>query len=158
MIVVRNAREGRVASGPEGLWPAERLLLTAIRVWARLRVDGRGPHDTVRAGLELVASQRSAALFIAFMDRYERACLKPLEVHCPCCPGYSADEQRLVLACGVGPVAGDIARRLLQPLVSDAAPLLAIGRGLNASLAADGLELPVRLADEPRERETRVLH
>ncbi|MCC7268204.1 MAG: hypothetical protein IT546_12840 [Caulobacteraceae bacterium] len=158
MIVAHNPGADPAATGPDGLWPAERLLLTGIRVWGRLRVEGRCPHETVRAGLELVASPRSAALFVAFMDRYERACLKPLEVHCPCCPGYSADEQRLVLACGVGPVAGDIARRLLQPLVSDAAPLLAIGRSLNASLAADGLELPVRLADEPAEREARVLH
>ena len=158
MIVARADHAEPVATGPDGLWPAERLLLAGIRVWGRLRVDGRRPHDTVRAGIELVASQRTAALFVAFMDRYERACLKSLEVHCPCCPGYSADEQRLVLACGVGPVAEDVARRLLQPLVSDSAPLLAIGRSLNASLAADGLELPVRLADEPFERETRVLH
>lgn len=145
-------------SGPDGLWPAERLLLTGIRVWGRLRVEGARPHEAVRSGLELVASPRTAALFTAFMDRFERACLKPLEVHRPCCPGYSADEQRLVLACGVGPVAQDLAWRLLQPLVNDAAPLLAIGRSLNASLAADGLELPARLADEPADAETRVLH
>jgi hypothetical protein len=134
--------------GPERLRPAERLLLAGLRTWARARVDGAAPHGYVQAGFASIASPRTAALFTAFMDRLERHCRRPLEVHLPCCPAYSADEQRLVLACGVCRVAEDIAERLLRPLIDDPIPLLALSRGLNASLASDGFDLPVRLLDK----------
>lgn len=147
-----------VSVGPERLRPAERLLLAGLRTWARARVDGAAPHGFVRAGFASVASPRTAALFTAFMDRLERHCLRPLEVHFPCCSAYSADEQRLVLACGVCRVAGDIAEQLLRPLVDDPIPLLALSRSLNASLASEGLDLPVRLLDEVATQPDHTLH
>ena len=158
MGVILPHAAATVTRAPPVLQPGERLLLASLRGWAGARVAGEAPHAPIRAGLARATSPRTAALFVALMDSLEAGCLRPLEIHRACCPGYSTDEQRLVLACGICPVADDIAAALLRPLVADAAPMLVLARSLNAALATDGFDLPVRLLDEVAEASTQTLH
>jgi hypothetical protein len=135
--------------GPPGLAKGERLLLAGLRVWGRLRVDGRTPHAVVRPALATVTSNRTAALFTTLMDCLEQRGVRPLALHTPGCLGYGVDEQRFVLACGVAPVDFDVALRLMRPMTDDPQAFVVLARAVNAALAADGLGLPVRLFDEP---------
>jgi hypothetical protein len=50
-------------------------------------------------------------------------------------------------AAGEQPQAMDVGARLIAPVVFDARPVMALGRALNAGLAAVGLPLPARLID-----------
>ena len=129
------------------LSPAERLLLASLRGWAGLRAAGRRPDDEIGLLLTQKASGRTCALFVAWIHAIEAACRAPLRFDCPGCGGVSADAQRLIVACGVSPVAPDIAHALLSPLLVDTQLVVQMGRRLNASLAADGWSLPVRLTD-----------
>ena len=70
-------------------------------------------------------------------------------MECPGCGGVSPDAQRLIVACGIAPVAPDMADAILSPLLVDTQLVVQMGRRLNAALAADGWSLPVRLAAPP---------
>lgn len=131
--------------GPPGLWEGERVLLAGFRAWARCRIDRGSPGEIVRRAIACVTSEQAAALFTALMETLEGVGRRPLRLHCGVCPGYAEDEQRLVLACGLSPVAPEVALRLLEPLVRDPATVVCFARALNAALCADGLALPVRL-------------
>jgi hypothetical protein len=133
--------------GPDGLWDAERLLLTGLRAWARCRVEHREPARLVSEGLASVTSDRVGALFSAVMQAIEAGGRRALRVHCGACPGYAEDEQRLVLACGLAPIEPQMAMQLLAPLVRDAGPVVCFAAALNAALAQEGFALPVRLSD-----------
>ncbi|MBP8246719.1 MAG: hypothetical protein KAX56_07625 [Phenylobacterium sp.] len=145
MAAPRDEAEDETPRNP--LSPAERLLFAALRGWAGLRAAGRRPHDEIAPLLTQKASARSSALFVAWIHAIEAACRGPLRIECPGCGGASADAQRLIVACGVSPVAADMAHALLSPLLSDTQLVVQMGRRLNASLAADGWPLPVRLSD-----------
>lgn len=134
--------------GPAGLWDGERLLLAGLRAWARCRIDREAPGELVRQAIACVTSEQVAALFTAFMETVEGVGRRPLRTHVGACPGYGEDEQRLVLACGLSAIEPEIAVRLLDPLVKDPAAVVCFARALNAALCADGLALPVRLADD----------
>ncbi|MDP3173493.1 MAG: hypothetical protein Q8M88_03555 [Phenylobacterium sp.] len=126
----------------------EKLLLFAIRGWAAMRQAGERPHDQLAAAIAQRASSRTAALFIAWIQAVESASRRPIRIQCACCGGMSNDEQRLVLATGVAPIAMDMGERLLEPITLDAREVMVLGRALGASLAAAGLPLPARLTDE----------
>lgn len=145
MAAARNEAEDETPRNP--LSPAERLLFAALRGWVGLRAAGRRPHDEIGSLLTQKASARSSALFVAWIHAIEAACRRPLPIECPGCGGASADAQRLMLACGVSPVAADMAHALLSPLLIDTQLVVQMGRRLNAALAADGWPLPVRLSD-----------
>jgi hypothetical protein len=145
MAAPRDEAEDETPRHP--LNPAERLLFAALRGWAGLRAAGRRPHDEIAPLLTQKASARSSALFVAWIHAIEAACHRPLRIECPGCGGASADAQRLIVACGVSPVAANMAHALLSPLMIDTALVVQMGRQLNASLAADGWPLPVRLSD-----------
>jgi hypothetical protein len=125
----------------------ERFLLTAIRAWAKLRAAGEQPHAIVEESLALQASSRVAGLFTAWIRAVESTSRRPIQIQCAHCGGLSSDEQRLIYACGLSAVAMDVGARLIAPVVFDARPVMALGRALNAGLAAVGLPLPARLID-----------
>ena len=131
------------------LSPAERLLFASLRGWGGLRAAGRRPHDEIVPLLTRKASARTSALFVAWMHAIEAACRAPLKIQCPGCGGVSADAQRLIVACGIAPVAPDMAHAMLAPLLIDTQLVIQVGRRLNASLAADGWIMPARLSDPP---------
>ena len=134
--------------GPPGLALSEQLVLAGLRCWARARMARQEPRELVRPSLTHVASRPTATVFIALMERIERETRRPMEVHCVACRGYSEDEQRLVLACGVSRDAPEVALQLLAPLVkAPEAPVL-LARTLNVALCKAGYRLPVRLWDD----------
>lgn len=131
------------------LSPAERLLFASLRGWADLRAEGKRPQEEIVPLLTRRASARSCAMFVAWIHAIEAACRAPLRFDCPGCGGVSTDAQRLIVACGVSPVAPDLAHALLASLLVDTQLVVQMGRRLNACLAADGWPLPVRLSDSP---------
>ena len=147
MAVPGNDTEDEAPRDP--LSPAERLLFASLRGWAGLRTAGKRPHDEIAPLLTRRASARSGAMFVAWIHAIEAACRAPLRLDCQGCGGMSTDAQRLIVACGVSPVAPDMAHALLSPLLIDTQLVVQMGRRLNACLAADGWPLPVRLSDAP---------
>ena len=134
--------------GPHGLAVSEQLVLASLRAWARARMAGDDPRELVRPGLAHVSSRPVASVFVALMERIERDARRAMEVHCIACGGYSQDEQRVVLACGVARTAPDVALQLLRPLVgAPEAPVL-LARTLNVALGKAGFPMPVRLWDD----------
>ncbi|MEW5684096.1 MAG: hypothetical protein AB1942_04180 [Pseudomonadota bacterium] len=131
-----------------GLTPTENLLFAALRGWASARIGGARPHPAVTSALARRTSPRSASLFIAWAQAVEKVSRRPLQLTCPGCGGVSTDAQRLIVACGVAPVDPMIAEALLNPILRDPTAVVLLGRSLNASLAADGWRLPVRLAED----------
>lgn len=79
----------------------------------------------------------------------EAASFRPLQAECGHCGGVSTDLQRLVAACGLAPVALELAERLIEPLVSDSRMVVTLARALNAALASAGWPMPARLAAGP---------
>lgn len=142
----------------QGPLPGEQLLLSTFRTWAALRLSGLEPGPRVSRALAWRTSERTAALFTGWMKALEAACRRPLQLQCPRCGGASLDEQRLVVACGLAPVALDLGERLLEPLLADAGAVMILARALNASLAADGYPLPARLADTAPTEAPPTLH
>lgn len=132
------------------LAPGENLLLSGLRVWAAARCSGDRPHGPLSKALAQRTSPRVAALFLAWVQAIEAASLRPIHAECPHCGGAGADIQRLVVACGVAPVALDVGERLIAPLVSEPRPVMVLARSLNAALAGAGWPLPARLG-EPSE-------
>lgn len=134
--------------GPEGLALSEQLVLAGLRCWARARMAGQDPQSLVRPSLTHVASKPVAMVFVAMMERIERDAARAMQVHCVACRGYSHDEQRLVLACGLAAAEPEIAMRLLSPLVkAPEAPVL-LARTLNVALGNAGYPMPVRMWGE----------
>lgn len=134
--------------GPPGLALSEQLVLAGLRCWARARMSGQDPRDLVRPSLTHLASKPTASVFVALMERIEGDTRRAMQVHCVACQGYSEDEQRVVLACGVSRTAPDVALQLLSPLVkAPEAPVL-LARTLNVALAKAGYRLPIRLWDD----------
>lgn len=133
--------------GPEGLSPGERLLLWMLRQWVAARVLGEEPRSRLAAHAGPFISPRGAAAFVLLMTTVEERVRRPLCVSPPACLGYASDEQHLVTACGVSPVAPDIAARLLGELVLAPRVAAAAIRVLNFSFAREGLHFPLRLYD-----------
>lgn len=127
----------------------ERLILAGLRAWALGRIDGTDPQGPVRAAVAAAASDQVGALFVAWMQAVEQAARRALEISCLHCRGASLDEQRLVVACGLAPVAFEMGERLLQPLLVEARPAMVLARALNRALRLEGLPLPVRLESRP---------
>jgi hypothetical protein len=131
---------------PVTLSPGERLLLASLRDWARRRIGDERPIGRVAATLAFRSSDRVAALFVAWIQAIERVLRRPVQITCPQCGGVSIDEQRLIVSCGLASAAFQVGEQLLEPLLIDTQSVMVLGRALNAALAAEGLDLPVRWA------------
>jgi hypothetical protein len=127
----------------------ERLLLSAMRQWAALRLADEAPNRLVAQALAFRASNRVGGLFVAWMQSVEAALRHPIQVSCPVCGGISTDEQRLVVSCGLAGTASSVGHELLEPLLIDSQPVMVLARALNAALRAEGYPLPVRLRETP---------
>lgn len=134
--------------GPHGLAVSEQLVLASLRAWARARMAGDDPRELVRPGLTHVSSRPVANVFVALMEHIERDARRAMEVHCIACGGYSQDEQRVVLACGVARAAPDVALALLRPLVGAPEASVLLARTLNVALCKAGFPMPVRMWDD----------
>ena len=134
--------------GPAGLALSEQLVLAALRTWAQARLKGEDPRSLVRPSLTHVASKPAASVFVAMMESIEREARRGLQIHCVACRGYSQDEQRVVLACGVSRASPCVSAQLLAPLVRAPAGTVILARTLNLALGHAGFDLPVRLWDD----------
>ena len=144
MIRPSERRPARQAC-PNAPTPGEQLLLAAVRVWAQARVQGCRPHRHVADALAARSSRRVGALFVAWMQAVEADTLRPIQIRCAGCGGLSDDEERLIVACGIAPVAMDLGEQLLAPMLREPGVAMALGRSLNAAMAADGWRLPARI-------------
>lgn len=83
----------------DDLPPAEHLLLESSRRWAAAASQGHPARLALRP--PFVAEDAIAA--IAPLDALLRlaAGLRPLELGCLCCPGITASEATILLACGL---------------------------------------------------------
>lgn len=127
------------------LTPGEMLLIGGLRAWAAARCAGEAPQRPISQALTVRTNPRVAALFLAWIQAVEASTRRPLRAECPDCGGAAPDLQRLVVACGVAPVALDLGERLIAPLVSDPQAVMLLARSLNAALASAGWPLPARL-------------
>lgn len=134
--------------GPAGLALSEQLILAGLRTWARARMAGDEPRALIRPSLTHVASRPVASVFVAMMETIEREAARAMQVHCVACGGYSYDEQRVVLACGLARAAPDIAMQLLGPLVKSCKAPVLLARTLNVALDNAGFPMPVRMWDD----------
>jgi hypothetical protein len=136
------------SSGPT---PGEKLLLSAMRQWAALRLTDERPNRRVAQALSFRSSNRVAGLFVAWMQSVEATLRHPIQIQCPVCGGISTDEQRLVVSCGLAGTATAVGETLLEPLLIDPQPVMVLARALNAALNVDGYPLPARLREAPAE-------
>jgi hypothetical protein len=136
------------SSGPT---PGEKLLLSAMRQWAALRLTDERPNRRVAQALSFRSSNRVAGLFVAWMQSVEATLRHPIQIQCPVCGGISTDEQRLVVSCGLAGTATAVGETLLEPLLIDPQPVMVLARALNAALNVDGYPLPARLRAAPAE-------
>ncbi|WP_293345404.1 hypothetical protein [Phenylobacterium sp.] len=141
------------------LTPGENLLICGLRAWAAARCAGEAPHRPVSQALIQRTNPRVAALFLAWIQAVEASRLRPICAECCECGGAAPDLQRLVVACGVAPVAFELGEKLIAPLVSDPQQVMILARSLNAALARAGWPLPARLGapSEPGEAH-RTIH
>jgi hypothetical protein len=130
---------------PAASAPAERLILAGVRAWGLARLSREAPQARVRAALSAVSSDAVGALFVGWMEAIERHARRAFHLGCLGCGRASADEQRLVAACGLAAMAYEAGEALLAPLQIDPGPAMILARALNAALEADGLPLPARL-------------
>jgi hypothetical protein len=107
------------SSGPT---PGEKLLLSAMRQWAALRLTDERPNRRVAQALSFRSSNRVAGLFVAWMQSVEATLRHPIQIQCPVCGGISTDEQRLVVSCGLAGTATAVGETLLEPLLIDPQP------------------------------------
>lgn len=135
------------------LMPGENLLIYGLRAWAAARCAGEAPHRPISLALAQRTNPRVAALFLAWIQAVEASIVRPIQAECPHCGGAAPDVQRLVVACGVAPVAFDLGEKLIEPLVSDPQAVMILARSLNVALAQAGWPLPARLGapSEPGE-------
>ena len=147
-------------ASPTPNWPAgptlgERLLLTAMREWAGLRLSAERPNRRVAQALAFRSSNRVAGLFVAWMQAVESGLQRPIQIQCggacEACGGLSMDEQRLIVSCGLATTAPGIGEEILETLLIDPQPVMVLARALNAALSAEGYPLPARLRPEPVE-------
>lgn len=125
--------------------PGERVLIEAMRRWAAHRMADVRPHHAVRCLLSWKSSERTAAIFTAWMEWVESSRLRPIEMRCAQCGGLSEDEQRLIVAVGVAPLNLVLAQRVTAGLVKEPEQLAVLSRALNAALAASSLPVPARI-------------
>jgi hypothetical protein len=132
--------------GPEGLAPGERLLLCALRAWPRLADWSDSAEAAVRDGVAEAAGPMAAVLLVDLLESLEADAPRDLDRRCLCERSLTADEHRLVLACGLATLFPEAAERLLAPLAPNAAArIVGLARPLASELARAGLALPVRL-------------
>lgn len=134
--------------GPAGLALSEQLVLAGLRAWGRARMEGEEPRALIGPSLTHVASRPVATVFVSMMEAIEREATRRMQIHCIACAGYSQDEQRVVLACGLARTAPELAGGLLGPLVRACGAPVLLARGLNIALANAGYPMPERLWDE----------
>ena len=111
-------------------------------------MEGEEPRALIRPSLTHVASRPVASVFVAMMETIEREAARAMQVHCVACGGYSYDEQRVVLACGLAREAPEVAMQLLGPLVKSYKTPVLLARTLNIALDNAGFPMPVRMWDD----------
>jgi hypothetical protein len=149
MDVRQSANAPRI--GPVGLALSEQLVLASMRAWAKARLAGDEPRDLIVSGLTQVASPRVATAMIALMEHVERHAVRGLAFHGVACPGYSQDEQRIVVASGVAQVSPMLAEQLLGSLVRRPDVCAIVASLLHIALDEAGYPLPPRLGGAPVE-------
>jgi len=78
------------------------------------------------------------------MQAVEAGRKRPIRIKCPHGKEPSSDEDLLLTACGMAPLSMEVAERILEPLLLNAASVGALGRALNAAMRMDGMRLPAR--------------
>lgn len=135
--------------------PGENLLICGLRAWAAARCAGEAPQQPISQALTERTNSRVAALFLAWIQAVEVSSLRPIQAECCSCGGAAPDVQRLVIACGVAPVAFDLGEKLIAPLVSDPEGVMILAHALNRALVQAGWPLPARLGAPSTPGDTR---
>ena len=134
--------------GPTALTRGERVLLWMLRQWVTARLLSQEPGERLSREAGGLVSGRVTSAFILMMTTIEGQVRRPLRIAAPCRQGYADDEQRLITACGLCPVAPEMANRLLESLVTTPEAVIVTARFLNMALAHEALALPLRF-EEP---------
>lgn len=136
----------------------ERWLLGMLRRWAGLRRADERPQAIMSGAFADRVPARVCAQFAAWIQAVEAELTRSLRVQHPGCAGISDDEQRLILACGLAPIAPDLGHALLRTMVGETGLVMGLGRILNSSLSGAGLSLPARMLDTPLRTPAPTLH
>ena len=94
---------------------AESALLRAIRRWAAAFRHDQDPLPWLRQDLHAAGAPDAAFSVNALMALVARTVQRPIAIHCPCCPGLSADEQHLLHAAALAQAGeAELAERALR--------------------------------------------
>ncbi len=127
---------------------AEAVLLLAVRWWVADRRKGEDPLPRLCEALGSAGAHDAAFSVDRLMEVIARSAVRPVEVHCPRCPGLSRDECQLLHAAALVQ-AGHVEQAeqsLRNCLLSVAGAECAIGplEGLGELFAAAKLRLRTR--------------
>jgi hypothetical protein len=99
----------RVASGlcpsnANALHQAEAVFLLAIRWWVADRARKEDPLPRLCKALQMAGAGDAAFSVDHLMSTVARTARRPIEIHCPCRPRLSEDEQQLLQAASLAQV------------------------------------------------------
>jgi hypothetical protein len=144
-----TAPERLPVCGPPGLSSGERILLWMMRQWATARMLDQDPAARVSFYALSLTSAACVSLAVQLMLVIEQNVRRPLRIRQPQCLHYDGDEQSLVVACGLSPVAPDMAAHLLEDLVTAPPLVTAMLRAVNCTFSLAEHDLPVRMRQGP---------
>ena len=129
---------------------SECVLLIALRCWVEAYRTSEDPIPRLTQGLDIAGAPDAAHSIDALMRTVARTARRPLDIHCPFCPGVSADEAQLLHTVSLIQ-AGEKAqaeRMLCRELLSSNGASFALGplEGLGEVFASARMTLRRRLA------------
>ena len=131
---------------------SECVLLIALRWWVEAYRTSEDPIPRLTQGLDIAGAGDAALSIDALMRTVARTARRPIDIHCPRCPGVSSDEAQLLHAVSLIQ-AGESAqaeRMLCRELLSSNGASFALGplEGLGEVFAIARMNLRRRPAPE----------
>jgi hypothetical protein len=77
---------------------SECVLLIALRWWVEAYRTSEDPVPRLTQGLDIAGAPDAALSIDALMRTVARTARRPIDIHCPRCPGVSGDEAQLLHA------------------------------------------------------------
>lgn len=145
-------RDLQERDGPSALSPIETVLVWGVRQWVSAHKAKESGHEAIEAQFESHGVRDAAASLDAILRMTAACATRSIDVRCPCCPGLSDDEMRIVAAIGLmqwnePTIAFELFSTWLPP--TGVRMALHMAHGAAIVLARAGHSLPLRRWDFP---------
>lgn len=94
-------RDLQERDGPSALSPIETVLVWGLRQWVSAHKARESGHEAIEAQFDSHGVRDAAASLDAILRTTAACATRSIDVRCPCCPGLSDDEMRIVAAIGL---------------------------------------------------------